>query len=815
MPDEAEGADPGSKPAGDDQAEPASPEKKSKKEKKEKKSKEKSPDKDEGEKEKKEKKKKSKEKKSKNDDEKESARSPKPDEGETKPGEEAPATAPDGVQQVEAEAKATEGEVDAEQNNPTAGDEGKGEGEAAVGDGEEASGSKEPGPETNAPDGEQDEKPAGEDGEPATGEQGAAKTAPDEQAESSALAAPAEPTVTKIENDDEKEMVVNVSLPGEGEDGGIINQQTTFNASNKSLDLAQQQNQVQNIISTLQDAIQQLTEGTHLVDNQEQRNQLLVKQQQLRNHCVELQMVLRNSMAEGGEQQLQGGPTPDEEQTNLIHPASEEQMLGADPELSELPPLSLQEPQMPSEAYGNVDLREIVAGLEDLGSQSPLLRSLIAQNAASQNPSKNTAVPGDFVGTTAGAHNDDFDDRPMSVASSEFEREVDRVRQIRRKIDLAKEGKNVTEFDKEEDGVWYEIDEAEKDVVDLRRMRRQIRCLFGTQTRPEVSRMFDSPTTSTGSGDRNAAIRQSLFDEFGRSPVVNQSNAVGSSSSHHNPSFLRQPNNNYPISPKLGQLTRNSDAREKEKEMQSILKNIPNNPDWAQEVVKAATAPGNQWHLLGNANPPPPIGSGGVGGGAGPSGYTKSSYPSNAGYQQQSRNHAWIEDAERKLHSKLLPSKQEQIMSLGSNRQYIGELSVDNKPEGRGVLVLADGSQHVGEFRAGRANGSGIFLSTKGSVLVGEWAENRRVGEFLILDHTGICYKEKYELGERTSRDRITPENAPPAKQQSTLCIRCQSRFYPEFNHPWACRTLRGSGSDGAGEGEFKFAEHVAFTACS
>merc|ERR1712194_37662 len=70
------------------------------------------------------------------------------------------------------------------------------------------------------------------------------------------------------------------------------------------------------------------------------------------------------------------------------------------------------------------------------------------------------------------------EERPMSVASSALEREMDHVRSIREKIGMAKEGKDVTQYGPG-DSNWYEIDEAERDVVDLKRMRRQIRCLFG------------------------------------------------------------------------------------------------------------------------------------------------------------------------------------------------------------------------------------------------------------------------------------------------------------------------------------------------
>jgi hypothetical protein len=54
------------------------------------------------------------------------------------------------------------------------------------------------------------------------------------------------------------------------------------------------------------------------------------------------------------------------------------------------------------------------------------------------------------------------------------------VKGIRTQLGMAANGKDVRQFHPD-DVPRYEIDQAEKDVVDLRRMRRQIRCLFGTE----------------------------------------------------------------------------------------------------------------------------------------------------------------------------------------------------------------------------------------------------------------------------------------------------------------------------------------------
>lgn len=62
-----------------------------------------------------------------------------------------------------------------------------------------------------------------------------------------------------------------------------------------------------------------------------------------------------------------------------------------------------------------------------------------------------------------------------------------------------------------------------------------------------------------------------------------------------------------------------------------------------------------------------------------------------------------------------------------------------------GVLILGDGSQHVGKFRGGRANGRGFFLNAKGSVLWGDWIENRRQGTFKMIDVNGGLWEERYD----------------------------------------------------------------------
>ena len=70
---------------------------------------------------------------------------------------------------------------------------------------------------------------------------------------------------------------------------------------------------------------------------------------------------------------------------------------------------------------------------------------------------------------------------------------------------------------------------------------------------------------------------------------------------------------------------------------------------------------------------------------------------------------------------------------------------------------------------------------------------------------------KRYELGERVSRERLNSVN-----MKSMLCIRCQSRYFAEFNHGFGCRTLRKPSAAAAAAGEnadpeWKFGEHATF----
>ena len=116
--------------------------------------------------------------------------------------------------------------------------------------------------------------------------------------------------------------------------------------------------------------------------------------------------------------------------------------------------------------------------------------------------------------------------------------------------------------------------------------------------------------------------------------------------------------------------------------------------------------------------------------------------------------------------------------------------------------------------QGGRANGRAVFLNQRGSVLYGEWRENRRMGPFRVLDHNGNVFHENYHNGERSEREK-QDANLSSENLTGTLCVRCQCRFFPEFNHPYACRRVKDETNPGAigarSEPEWEYSQHYSF----
>jgi len=94
----------------------------------------------------------------------------------------------------------------------------------------------------------------------------------------------------------------------------------------------------------------------------------------------------------------------------------------------------------------------------------------------------------------------------------------------------------------------------------------------------------------------------------------------------------------------------------------------------------------------------------------------------------------------------------------GKGKKFAGNCE-GGKPEGRGVLILGDRSQHIGNFRKGKAAGLGVLLNrSNDTIYVGSWVENRKIGRFFTLEKTsGQTYLERYEPADTLAERQAGP----------------------------------------------------------
>ena len=98
----------------------------------------------------------------------------------------------------------------------------------------------------------------------------------------------------------------------------------------------------------------------------------------------------------------------------------------------------------------------MVAGLEDLGAQSPLMRTQEGPGFPGHvSDPTDAAVLAAYLAQHGAANLKELaGERPVSATSSQFERDVNHVRGIRRKIGMARDGKDVTEYYAPRDDNW-------------------------------------------------------------------------------------------------------------------------------------------------------------------------------------------------------------------------------------------------------------------------------------------------------------------------------------------------------------------------
>lgn len=527
------------------------------------------------------------------------------------------------------------------------------------------------------------------------------------------------------------------------------------------------------ILRTLQEANQTLKESLEHVEDPMARRELIGKQNLLRKQADEILTIAKSQSKQSG---ISDG-------FNVMYPLS-------------------------SQDYHNRDLGDIVASMEEFNDRSPLMKQaaiLGPQSADLQNLE-------DFVGP--------FDDddssemhfgRPLSASSSQVARDVEFVKGVREKIQMAAEGKDI--FYDPVRPPAYDIADAERDVVDLRRMRRQLRCLFGPSggmsdmrsmnySQPVGGSQRQSPMGSLGlpgsmmstqlfANSSGAGDDLSPKSEEGAPPPVHSSGnryVMQGANQYDPPSLVEEPPINFSSGPSNGGLN-------PRRSFEHLIRHAGAN--WAEEVVRASAQPGNQWQLGC-------ISSDGASEAAHSS---KNNVPASFGGPQGGQQHKnpppqWLKGASAVINTvsnRLRNPENSKTLDLGGGRLFRGELK-DHVPDGLGVLYLADGSQHIGTFRQGRASGEAVFLSQRGCVLAGTWKDNKRSGLFHMLDTSGSCFEERYEHGSRVSRLRTLPANGQDFGCE--VCTRCGLRFCKEFNHAHACKR-----NDGNGEWIFRYHE--------
>jgi len=95
--------------------------------------------------------------------------------------------------------------------------------------------------------------------------------------------------------------------------------------------------------------------------------------------------------------------------------------------------------------------------------------------------------------------------------------------------------------------------------------------------------------------------------------------------------------------------------------------------------------------------------------------------------------------------------------------KFAGKLAGE-KPDGRGVLVLDNKSQHIGNFKGGKADGKGVFLDkAQDALVIGNWTNGKKEGKFFTLDKkTGQTFVEEYANDKRKEQvaGAVVPDSA-------------------------------------------------------
>merc|ERR1712232_488926 len=133
-------------------------------------------------------------------------------------------------------------------------------------------------------------------------------------------------------------------------------------------------------------------------------------------------------------------------------------------------------------------------------------------------------------------------------------------------------------------------------------------------------------------------------------------------------------------------------------------------------------------------------------------------------------------------------------MGVSDNVLFVGATDSQKRPNGNGALLLGDGTQHIGTFVRGRAEGPGFCLTPSGLILSGVWRQNLRVESFVVIDEKGRFWTETYnQQGKKVGRRSQIPTPAGfDALGSAEKCSTCGKLFNERFDHPYACRHHSG-----------------------
>lgn len=156
------------------------------------------------------------------------------------------------------------------------------------------------------------------------------------------------------------------------------------------------------------------------------------------------------------------------------------------------------------------------------------------------------------------------------------------VRSVRAQLLMARNGKDVRDFRPERDVVLYDITEAERDVTDLRRQRRQVRILFGQSA--GVYKVENPEAVAGQLADKgyNTSLEQMVNDTFNGNPAGTDFSPIAANVVDP---ATKGRSANLNMNVVTGKVT-DSGSLKVNQNMADYVNNT--GPNWALEVVKAS-----------------------------------------------------------------------------------------------------------------------------------------------------------------------------------------------------------------------------------